>query len=46
MIDLMILRLKILPDKEFNKLSLEQKILKLNSELLVAAKQAGVSLPR
>ena len=37
---------KIMPDKNFNKLSLEQKILKLNSELIVAAKQAGVSLPR
>jgi len=37
---------KLMPDKQFAKLSLEQKILKLNSELLMAAKQAGISLPR
>lgn len=37
---------KIIPHKEFEKLSLEQKILKLNSELIIAAEQAGVTLPR
>ncbi|HSW75238.1 MAG TPA: hypothetical protein VLG16_05225 [Candidatus Saccharimonadales bacterium] len=37
---------KTTPDKQFSKLSLEQKLLKLNSELLAAAKQAGISLPR
>jgi cell shape-determining protein MreC len=37
---------KLMPDNQFAKLSLEQKILKLNSELLLAAKQAGISLPR
>lgn len=34
------------PDKQFQKLSLEEKLLRLNSELLAAAKQAGVTLPR
>jgi hypothetical protein len=34
------------PDEQFRKLSLEQKLLKLNSELLAAARQAGISLPR
>ena len=28
------------------KLSLEQKLLELNAELLAAAKQAGITLPR
>jgi len=37
---------KVAPDKQFRKLSLEQQLLKLNSELLAAAKQAGISLPR
>lgn len=37
---------KALPEKQFQKLSVEQKLLKLNSELLFAAKQAGVQLPR
>jgi hypothetical protein len=37
---------KSLPDKRFQKLSLEDKLLKLNSELLAAAKQAGITLPR
>ena len=37
---------KIMPDKEFEKLTVKQKLLRLNSELLIAAKQAGVSLPR
>ena len=33
-------------DSKFNKLSLENKILSLNSKLIIAAKQAGISLPR
>lgn len=33
-------------DKAFQKLELEQKLLKLNAELLTAAKQAGIKLPR
>ena len=33
-------------EKEFNKLSLEKKLLELNAKLLSAAKQAGISLPR
>lgn len=37
---------KVASDEQFSKLSLEQKLLKLNSELLAAAKQAGISLPR
>jgi hypothetical protein len=37
---------KVAPDTRFTKLSLEQKLLRLNSELLAAAKQAGISLPR
>lgn len=37
---------KSLPDKQLQKLSLEEKLLKLNTELLAAAKQAGVTLPR
>lgn len=32
--------------KKFLKLSLEKKILKTNSNLLIIAKQAGISLPR
>jgi hypothetical protein len=40
------LQAKIIPDRDFKKLTIEQKLLKLNSELLMAAKQAGVSLPR
>ncbi len=40
------LRNKTLPEKQFQKLSVEQKLLKLNSELLFAAKQAGIQLPR
>jgi septal ring factor EnvC (AmiA/AmiB activator) len=31
---------------EFDKLTLEQKILDLNSKLVKAAKQAGINLPR
>lgn len=37
---------KIIPIKDFEKLNLEQKLLRLNSELLSAAKQAGITLPR
>lgn len=33
-------------DMAFDKLSLEQKLLELNSKLITAAKQAGISLPR
>lgn len=40
------LQSKMIPDKQFQKLSLEEKLLKLNSELLAAAKQAGITLPR
>jgi hypothetical protein len=36
----------LLPDSQFQNLTLEQKLLKLNAELLAAAKQAGISLPR
>lgn len=32
-------------DKSFKKLSLEEKILKMHSELVEAANQAGVKLP-
>jgi len=33
-------------DASFQKLTLEEKLLRLNAELLTAAKQAGVTLPR
>lgn len=33
-------------DEEFQKRTLEEKLLTLNAELLAAAKQAGISLPR
>jgi prefoldin subunit 5 len=33
-------------DKEFKKRSLEEKLLTINAELLSAAKQAGIVLPR
>ena len=33
-------------DRKFDKLSLENKILSLNSKLINAAKQAGITLPR
>jgi hypothetical protein len=33
-------------DPEFQKLSIEKKLLQLNAELLTAAKQAGITLPR
>lgn len=35
-----------IPEKDFEKLSLEKKLLTLNSELIKAAKQAGITLPR
>lgn len=34
------------PSKQFSKLTIEEKLLKLNDELLAAAKEAGISLPR
>lgn len=33
-------------DKNFKKRSIEEKLLTLNAELLAAAKQAGITLPR
>lgn len=36
----------IITDKDFKKRSLEEKLLTLNAELLAAAKQAGIVLPR
>ena len=33
-------------DKDFKKLTLEKKLLTLNAELINAAKQAGITLPR
>ena len=33
-------------DTDFGKKSLEEKLLTLNAELLAAAKQAGIALPR
>lgn len=36
----------VIMDNEFSKKSLEEKLLILNAELLAAAKQAGVALPR
>lgn len=40
------LRNPSITDKDFKKLSLEKKILTLNAELISAAKQAGIELPR
>lgn len=37
---------RVISDKKFEKLSLEDKLLTVNSELLAAAKQAGITLPR
>lgn len=34
------------PNKQFKKLTLEEKLLKINAELLAAAREAGISLPR
>ena len=36
----------VITDKNFAKVSVEAKLLRLNAELLEAAKQAGVTLPR
>lgn len=33
-------------DKDFKNLSLEKKLLTLNAELISAARQAGITLPR
>jgi hypothetical protein len=33
-------------DNTFQKMNIEQKLFKLNTELLAAAKQVGISLPR
>jgi hypothetical protein len=35
-----------MPDKEFQKISIEHKLLKLNGQLLAAAREAGITLPR
>lgn len=40
------LQTSAITDNEFSKKSLEQKLLTLNAELLAAAKQAGIALPR
>lgn len=37
---------KMIPNKEFEKLTIEQKLLRLNSDLMIAAKHAGIVLPR
>ena len=37
---------KVLPDKEFARLTTEEKLLRINTELLTAAKELGVELPR
>lgn len=37
---------KTVTDSEFEKLPLEDKLLKINAELLAAAKQANITLPR
>ena len=36
----------VITDSDFSKKSLEEKLLTLNAELLAAAKQAGIALPR
>jgi len=36
----------LVPEDHFQKMSIEQRLLKLNTDLLAAAKQIGVSLPR
>lgn len=40
------LQSSVITDSEFSKKSLEEKLLTLNAELLAAAKQAGIVLPR
>jgi hypothetical protein len=44
----MITRLQagVMADSDFSKKSLEEKLLTLDAELLAAAKQAGIVLPR
>ena len=44
----MITKLQSVPAtaQEFEKLPIEKKILELNSKLIIAAKQAGITLPR
>ncbi|HWL44338.1 MAG TPA: hypothetical protein VNQ73_15460 [Ilumatobacter sp.] len=37
---------RAITDENFQKKTLEEKLLTLNAELLAAAKQAGISLPR
>jgi uncharacterized protein (UPF0335 family) len=37
---------KIVTDKDFEKLTLENQLLALNSKLLYAATKAGITLPR
>ena len=39
------LKRSVISDKSFEKLSLEKKILIIHSELMSAAKQAGIKLP-
>lgn len=36
----------VITDSQFSEKSLEEKLLTLNAELLAAAKQAGIVLPR
>jgi hypothetical protein len=36
----------VITDKNFRKLSLEKRLFAINTELLAAAKEAGISLPR
>ena len=33
-------------DRDFRKLSLEEKLLRVNAELIATAQQAGIQLPR
>jgi hypothetical protein len=40
------LRRGVITDETFTKLALKEKLLKINAELLAAAKQAGITLPR
>lgn len=40
------LRSGTITDSEFSKKTLEEKLLTLNTELIAAAKQAGIVLPR
>lgn len=40
------LQARTITDSDFSKKPLEEKLLTLNAELLAAAKQAGITLPR